>query len=125
MESQAKGLGALVTSLLTLFLLFLGALLIQPRLSERRQLLHDRDVLTAEEVAALPQGTLPVVLDRRLGQDQNDFRFRLLKLVLERSGTPFALGFSAAVGRKDYHSATLGSAWGRCMTQHTAYKNKF
>ena len=98
-ESQAKGLGALVTSLLTLVLLVLGALLIQPRLSERRQLLPDRYVLTADEVAALPQGTLPVVLDRRLGQDQNDFRFRfrLLKLVLERSGTPFSLGFSAAV----------------------------
>ena len=90
MESQAKGLGALVTSLLTLVFLALGALLIQPRLSERRQLLPDRYVLTADEVAALPQGTLPVVLDRRLGQDQNDFRFRLLKLVLERSGTPFA-----------------------------------
>ena len=87
MESQAKGLGALVTSLLTLVFLALGALLIQPRLSERRQLLPDRYVLTADKVAALPQGTLPVVLDRRLGQDQNDFRFRLLKLVLERSGT--------------------------------------
>ena len=33
-ESQAKGLGALVTSLLTLVLLALGALLIQPRLSD-------------------------------------------------------------------------------------------
>ena len=98
-ESQTKGLGALVTSLLTLVLLALGALLIQPRLTERRQLLPDRYVLTADEVAALPQGTLPVVLDRRLGQDQNDFRFRLLKLVLERSGTPFALGFSAALPR--------------------------
>ena len=106
-ESQAKGLGALVTSLLTLVLLVLGALLIQPRLSERRQLLPDRYVLTADEVAALPQGTLPVVLDRRLGQDQNDFRFRLLKLVLERSGTPFALGFSAAVQPQDEAIAAL------------------
>ena len=78
--------------------------MIQPRLSERRQLLPDPYVLTADEVAALPQGTLPVMLDRRLGQDQNDFRFRLLKLVLElvleRSGTPFALGFSAAFSRR-------------------------
>ena len=107
-ESQAKGLGALLTSLLTLVLLALGALLIQPRLSERRQLLPDRYVLTADEVAAaLPQGTLPVVLDRRLGQDQNDFRFRLLKLVLERSGTPFALGFSAAVQPQDEAIAAL------------------
>jgi len=106
-ESQTKGLGALVTSLLTLVLLALGALLIQPRLTERRQLLPDRYVLTADEVAALPQGTLPVVLDRRLGQDQNDFRFRLLKLVLERSGTPFALGFSAAVQPQDEAIAAL------------------
>ena len=41
-ESQTKGLGALVTSLLTLVLLALGVLLIQPRLTERRQLLPDR-----------------------------------------------------------------------------------
>ena len=82
-------------------------MLIQPRLTERRQLLLDRYVLTADEVAALPQGTLPVVLDRRLGQDQNDFRFRLLKLVLERSGTPFALGFSAAVQPQDEAIAAL------------------
>ncbi|WP_392345452.1 hypothetical protein [Parasynechococcus sp.] len=106
-ESQAKGLGALITSLLTLFLLVLGALFIQPRLSEGSQLLPDRYVLTADEVAALPQGTLPVVLDRRLGQDQNDFLFRLLKLVLERSGTPFALGFSAAVQPQDEAIASL------------------
>ena len=96
-----------MTSFLTLVLLALGALLIQPRLTERRQLLPDRYVLTADEVAALPQGTLPVVLDRRLGQDQNDFRFRLLKLVLERSGTPFALGFSAAVQPQDEAIAAL------------------
>ena len=59
----------------TLVLLALGALLIQPRLSERRKLLPDRYVLTADEVAALPQGTLPVVLDRRLGQDRTTFAF--------------------------------------------------
>ena len=70
-------------------------------------MLDDRYVLTADEVAALPQGTLPVVLDRRLGQDQHDFRYRLLKLVLERSGTPFALGFSAAVQPQDEAIAAL------------------
>ena len=48
-----------------------------------------------------------MVLDRRLGQDQNDFRFRLLKLVLERSGTPFGLGFSAAVQPQDEAIAAL------------------
>ena len=106
-KSQAWGGGALVTSFLTLFLLVLGALAIQPRLSERRQVLHDRFVLTADEVAALPQGTLSVVLDRRPGQDQHDFRYRLLKLVLERSGKPFVLGFSAAVQPQDEAIAAL------------------
>ena len=77
-------------------------------LNERvSQLLPDRYVLTAGEVAALPQGTLAVVVDRRVGQDQNDFRFRLLKLVLERSRTPFALGFSAAVQPQDEAIAAL------------------
>ena len=112
-ESQAKGLGALVTSLLTLVLLALGVLLIQPRLTERRQLLPDRYVLTADEVAALPQGTLPVVLDRRLVQDQNDFCFRLLKLALERSGKPFALGFSAAVQPQAIAALAQGQKAGR------------
>jgi len=105
--SQAKGLWALVTSALTLLILLLGVLLIQPRLLERRRLFPDRYVLTADEVAALPQGTLPVVLDRRLGQDQKDFRFRLLKLVLERSGITFAVGFSAAVQPQDEAIAAL------------------
>ena len=101
--SQAKGLWAFVTSALTLLILLLGVLSIQPRLSERRELLPDRYVLTADEVTARLQGTLPVVLD----QDQNDFRFRLLKLVLEYSGTPFALGFSAAVQPQDEAIAAL------------------
>ena len=74
-ESQTKGLGALLTSFLTLVLLALGALLIQPRLTERRQLLPDRYVLTADEVAALPQGTLPVVFDRRLVRIRTTFAF--------------------------------------------------
>ena len=108
-QSQAKGLWALITSSLTLFILLLGALLIQPRLSERRQVLPDRDVLTADEVAALPQGILPVVLDRRPGQDQHEFRYRLLKLVLERSGIRFALGFSAAVQPQDEAIAALAA----------------
>ena len=53
MESQAKGLGALLTSFLTLVLLALGALLIQPRLSERRQLkLRSRRILVLQNPEA-------------------------------------------------------------------------
>ena len=42
-ESQAKGLWALVTSSLTLLIILLGVLLIQPRLSDRREVLHELD----------------------------------------------------------------------------------
>ena len=109
MESKQKGLWTLVTTLLTLFILLLGGLLIRPRLTERRQALHPRDILSADEVAALPQGTLPVVLDRSLGQDPDDFRYRLLKLVMERSGSPFAIGFSADVQPQDEAIAALAA----------------
>lgn len=109
MESKQKGLWTLVTTLLTLFILLLGGLLIRPRLAERRQALHPRDILSADEVAALPQGTLPVVLDRSLGQDPDDFRYRLLKLVMERSGSPFAIGFSADVQPQDEAIAALAA----------------
>ena len=58
-ESQVKGLSALVTASLTLFIMLLGGLLIQPRLSERREVLDDRYVLTADEVAARSKGQHP------------------------------------------------------------------
>ena len=48
-----------MTSLLTLVLVVLGALLIQPRLSERRQLLPDRYVLTADKWQHCRKARLP------------------------------------------------------------------
>ena len=136
------GQGALgsghVSSLTLLIIMALGVLLIQPRLSDRREVLHDRDVLTADEVAALPQGTLPVVLGSDdFGQDQDDFRYRLLKLVLERSGTPFSLGFSAGVQPQDEAIAALlrkdtkagrrnpSAALGRCLWRRAGVEPSF
>ena len=61
------------------------------------------------EVEALSDGTLPVVLDRRLGQTETSFAYRLLQLVMERSGEPYAIGFSSEVFPQDEVMNALAS----------------
>jgi len=102
-----SGYWTLLTSGLTVVIAFVGVLLIQPRLSERRLKIDDRYILTATEVRSLPAGTLAVVLDRSPGEDHNDFKYRLLELVLKRSGRPFALGLSEVVVAQDEAVAAL------------------
>ena len=102
-----SGYWTLVTSGLTVVIALVGALLIQPRLSERRLKIDDQSILTATEVRSLPAGTLAVVLDRSPGEDHNDFKYRLLELVLKRSGRPFALGLSEVVIAQDEAVAAL------------------
>ncbi len=109
-KAQPSGLWTLVTSAITILLLLVGSLMIQPRLTDRRAKIDDRFVLTAAEVRALPKGTLAVVLDRDPGQDQNDFKFQLLKLVLERSGQPYAMGLSEELISQDEAVALLRGA---------------
>lgn len=92
--SAPSGLWTLITSGITILTMLVGALVIRPRLTERRVMVDDRYILTATEVRALPPGTLAVVLDRAPGQNEKDFPYRLLQLVLERSGRPYALGLS-------------------------------
>ena len=102
-----SGYWTLLTSGLTVVIALVGALLIQPRLSERRLKIDDQSILTATEVRSLPAGTLAVVLDRSPGEDHNDFKYRLLELVLKRSGRPFALGLSEVVVAQDEAVAAL------------------
>ena len=102
-----SGYWTLLTSGLTVVIAFVGVLLIQPRLSERRLNIVDQYILTATEVRSLPAGTLAVVLDRSPGEDHNDFKYRLLELVLKRSGRPFALGLSEVVVAQDEAVAAL------------------
>ena len=71
------GLWTLVTTSISLVLLLIGGLLIQPRLIERRIRIDDQFILTPTEVASLPSETLVVVLDREDGQDKNDFKYKL------------------------------------------------
>ena len=106
-RQNISGIWALATTLITILVVLVGALMLQPKLTQRRLNIDDRDVLTANEVADLPDGTLAVVLDRRPGQDASDFRYRLLKLVMERSGQPYVLGLSAAVQPQDEAIAAL------------------
>ena len=108
-RQQPLGSWAVATTLITLLVLLVGALMLQPKLTQRRLNIDDRDVLTADEVAELPEGTLAVVLDRRPGQDASDFRYRLLKLVMERSGQPHVLGLSAVVQPQDEAIAALAA----------------
>ena len=106
-NQQRSGGSALATTLITLLVVLVGTLMIQPKLTQRRLNIDDRDVLTADEVADLPDGTLAVVLDRRPGQGPSDFRYRLLRLIMERSGQPYVLGLSAAVQTQDEAIAAL------------------
>ena len=101
---RTLGLEILITLLVVLVV---WVLMIQPKLMQRRLNIDDRDVLTADEIADLPEGTLAVVLDRRPGQDASDFRYRLLKLVMERSDQPYVLGLSAVVQPQDEAIAAL------------------
>ena len=102
-----SGYWTLLTSGVTVVIVLVGTLLIQPRLSERRLNINDQHILTATEVQSLPASTLAVVLDRSPGEDHNDFRYRLLELVLKRSGRPFALGLSEVVVAQDEAVAAL------------------
>ena len=83
-----------------------SVLMLQPKLAQWRLNIDDVDVLTADEVADLPAGTLVVVLDRRPGQDASDFRYRLLKLVMERADSPTCRA-GAAVQPQDEAIAAL------------------
>ena len=108
-ERSKRGSKAFTTTLISILILLLGALLVQPRLGQRRLFIDDRHVLTPVEVEALSDGTLPVVLDRRLGQTETSFAYRLLQLVMERSGEPYAIGFSSEVFPQDEVMNALAS----------------
>ena len=50
-----------------------------------------------------------MVLDRPLGQTETSFAYRLLQLVMERSGEPYAIGFSSEVFPQDEVMNALAS----------------
>ena len=106
-------------------LVIAGAFLaIRPRFSEGRLRLDNKHLLTPVEVQAIPDGVLPVVLGRDLGDTEREFKTQLLRLIMERSGVDFAFGLTAEdlsqdaavdalasgqlVGDKNPHAITIG-----------------
>ena len=106
-------------------LVIVGAFLaIRPRFSEGRLRLDNKHLLTPVEVQAIPDGVLPVVLGRDLGDTEREFKTQLLRLIMERSGVDFAFGLTAEdlsqdaavdalasgqlVGDKNPHAITIG-----------------
>ena len=106
-SQPSSGFLTLASTVISVLTMLMGAFLIQPRLVERRALVDDQHILTVTEVKALPEGVLAVVLDRSQGQDQSDFRYQLLKLVMERSGRPYSLGLSEQTISQDEAIAAL------------------
>ena len=106
-------------------LVVVGAFLaIRPRFSEGRLRLDNKHLLTPVEVQAIPDGVVPVVLGRDLGDTEREFKTQLLRLIMERSGVDFAFGLTAEdlsqdaavdalasgqlVGEKNPHAITIG-----------------
>ena len=88
----SQTLASVVLSLLVVVVAFLA---IRPRFSEGRLRLDNQHLLTPVEVQAIPDGVLPVVLGRDLGDTEREFKTQLLRLIMERSGVDFAFGLTA------------------------------
>ncbi len=125
MTSVRFGSKTLASASLSLLILLVAFLAIRPRFSDGRLRLADQHVLTATEVQSLPAGVIPVVLNRGLGDTEEDFESKLLQLVMERSGAPFVFGLAsenvsqdaaiealasgASFGKKNPYALTVGS----------------
>lgn len=91
-----------VLSLLISALVLLVALIaMRPRFSQGRLLVDQLHDLTAEEVSLLPEGTIPVVLGRAGGETNTNFKIQLLRLVMQRSGVPHAIGLTSSALTQD------------------------
>jgi len=78
-------------------IVLLGALFIQDKIEVSKQ--GDSDlILTPDEIRALPADTLPVVLHRvDYSYTENTLAFAMLKLIMDKSGVKYQLGYSQNV----------------------------
>ena len=118
----SQTLASVGISLLVVVAAFLA---IRPKFSEGRLRLDNKHLLTPMEVQAIPDGVLPVVLGRDLGDTEREFKTQLLRLIMERSGVDFDFGLTAEdlsqdaainalasgqlVGEKNPHAITIGA----------------
>ena len=97
-----------ISLLISVLVLLIAYIAIRPRFAQGRLSVDELSDLTAEEVSLLPSGTLPVVLGRGL-ENKDSFKIQLLRLVMERSGVPHAIGFSASPIAQDAAVDALAS----------------
>ena len=98
-----------ISLLISVLVLLIAYIAIRPRFSQGRLSVDQLSDLTAEEVSLLPAGTLPVVLGRGLVDNKDSFKIQLLRLVMQRSGVPHAIGFSASPIAQDAAVDALAS----------------
>ena len=101
-----------ISLLISVLVLLIAYIAIRPRFSQGRLSVDQLNDLTAEEVSLLPAGTLPVVLGRGLADNKDSFKIQLLRLVMQRSGVPHAIGFSASPIAQDAAVDALASGAG-------------
>ena len=97
-----------ISLLISVLVLLIAYIAIRPRFAQGRLSVDELSDLTAEDVSLLPSGTLPVVLGRGL-ENKDSFKIQLLRLVMERSGVPHAIGFSASPIAQDAAVDALAS----------------
>ena len=87
----------LVSIAIAIVLMAAGLWLIRDKLRVQPSTSADL-ILTPDEIRSLPKGTLPVVLVREYPfTDSRSLAFRVLRLVLDRSGVRYALGFGSDI----------------------------
>ena len=83
--------------LASITIVLLGAYFIQDKIEVGKQ--GDSElILTPDEIRALPDDTIPVVLHRvDYSYTEDTLAFAMLKLIMEKSGSKYTLGFSQSV----------------------------
>lgn len=83
--------------LVSIVIVALGAYFIQDKIEVGKQ--GDSDlILTPDEIRALPDDTIPVVLHRvDYSYSEDTLAFAMLKLIMDKSGAKYALGYSQNV----------------------------
>ncbi len=72
--------------LISSLVLLVAYIAIRPRFSHGRLLVDQLHDLTAEEVSLLPEGTIPVVLGRGLGENNRGFKIQADAVYFRKAG---------------------------------------
>lgn len=103
-----EGWRSLLAAITTAAVVITGYGVIVMRLQSRERI-SERHLLRATEVRQLSANTLAVVLARDHGAAASGFNYRLLQLVMQNSGVPYAIGLTASVHPQDEIVEALAS----------------